>query len=162
MSDFESAVLVIYKHQMYAAYLSPIVAGIAIFPALYALFQLISQVKISRLNTLLLLEQDMSQRRDRLSTAATKLKEIEGSEEYKTNPKALEPFILLFNEARENYLNSLDRLCFCIIKNAFEEKDIRPDYRDVLKQAISDFKDQFGPGTSFRHILSLHNKWAET
>jgi len=81
---------------------------------------------------------------------------------YDLDPTILDPVIRQSNEAQENYLNSLDRLCFCVLRNKFSEDELRADYRDVVKRAIEDFPGQFTAASPFRNILKLHNKWADT
>lgn len=45
--------------------------------------------------------------------------------------------ILVFNEARENYLNSMDRLCACILRGQFPEEEYRKDYRNWVNEIMS-------------------------
>jgi hypothetical protein len=155
--------------QMWAAIATVLVAASAAWIGIRTLRQLVDQVKlaaeanaIGQLNALLVLEQDMSRRRDRLGEIATQLEHLQKSAAYNADPSILDPVIRQFNEGRENYLNSLDRLCFCVLRNKFSDDELRSDYRDVVKQAIVDSPEQFGAASSFRNILKLHNKWADS
>ena len=105
----------------------------------------------------------MSRRRDRVGEIAVELHKVAStSSAYQTDRSILDPIVGQFNEAKESYFNSLDRLCFCVIRNAFSEDDLRSDYRDVLKDAINTSPEQFGPGSPYRNILKLYDRWADT
>lgn len=60
------------------------------------------------------------------------------------------------------YLNSLDRLCYCLEKDLLSENELRSEYRDVINRAIKDFKDDFNTGTPYRNIKKVYEKWADT
>lgn len=169
MTEYESAMLTAASGQMWAAIVTAVIAFFAAWIAIRTLRQLVKQVTIAatantidQLNALLLLEQDMSGRRVRLGEIAVDLEKVQKSQAYKTDPTILEPIIRLYNEATENYLNSLDRLCFCILRGKFSDDELRADYRDVIKRAIEDFPDQFKAASPFRNILKIHNRWADT
>lgn len=168
MTAFESAMLTAARGQMWAAIVTAVIALVAAFIAIQTLKKLVEQVTVAatantidQLNALLLLEQDMSGRRARLGEIAVDLERIPKSEAYKIDPTILEPSIRLYNEAQENYLNSLDRLCFCILRGKFSDDELRADYRDVVKTAIEDFPDQFRAASPFRNILKIHDRWAD-
>lgn len=65
----------------------------------------------------------------------------------------------LFNSAKENYFNALDRLCFCILKDFLSEKDWRAEYRNCVKQVIDTHTDDFNEASPFRNIKKLNSKW---
>jgi hypothetical protein len=169
MTAFETASLAAAQGQMWAAIAMAIIALVAAIIAIKTLKQLVQQVTIAatansidQLNALLILEQDMSGRRARLVEIHVDLDRIQKSEAYKTDTTILEPIIRQFNEAQENYLNSLDRLCFCILRGKFSDDELRADYRDVVKRAIEDFPTHFTAASPFRNVLKIHNKWADS
>jgi uncharacterized membrane protein YfbV (UPF0208 family) len=176
MTPFETASLAaaqdtlsVLRWQAWAAEASVIVAFVAAAIAIPSLRNLTRQVKeaaqansIGQLNALLAIEQDMSRRRDRLSELGTKVQSVKESPEYKANAAILEIVISQYNESKENYLNSLDRLCFCILRGKFSEDELRADYREVIRRAITDFKDDFGTGTAFRNVRKVYERWADT
>jgi len=168
MTEFEVASLAVARSQMWAATASAIIAVIAAGVGITALWRLVAQVRaaveansIGQLNALLLLEQDMSRRRERVGKLTNELTRIKLSPDYIADQKTMDPIILEFEEATENYLNSLDRLCFCILRNKFSEEELRSDYRDVVKRAVGDFPNQFLAGSPFRNIVKLHDRWAD-
>ena len=68
----------------------------------------------------------------------------------------------LFNSAKENYLNAMDRLCFCILKEYLRDKDWRAEYRNVLKQTVEKFATtDFTEASPFRNIKKLNSKWQD-
>lgn len=67
----------------------------------------------------------------------------------------------LFNSAKENYFNALDRLCYCVLKEYLTDKDWRAEYRNVLMKTIEEFQDDFGEASQFRNIKKLNAKWQE-
>jgi hypothetical protein len=169
MTPFESASLAAARGQMWAAIATAVIALGAAIIAIKTLRQLVQQVtvaatanSIDQLNALLILEQDMSVRRARLAEIAVEMGRIQKSDAYKLDASALEPVLRQYKEAEENYLNSLDRLCFCILRGKFSDDELRADYRDVVKRAIEDFPDRFTAASPFRNILKIHAKWADS
>lgn len=176
MSQFEfeslriaQQTLAVYKWQMWAAVVTVVIAIVTAWVGIRTLKQLVQQVKIAaeantigQLNALLVLEQDMSRRRDRIGEIAAEMEQIQKSPAYNVDPTILNPVVRQFKEAHENYLNSLDRLCFCVLRNKFSEDELRADYRDVVRRAIDDSPDRFTASSPFRNILKLHDKWADT
>lgn len=66
-----------------------------------------------------------------------------------------------FDTAKENYFNALDRLCFCFEKNYVDEKDWRVEYRNVLKNTIDSYPNDFNEASPYRHIKNINKKWQE-
>jgi hypothetical protein len=61
--------------------------------------------------------------------------------------------------AIENWLNSADRLAFCIIKGYVPAKDWKAEYRTYLNQLVVGMPQRFNAGTRFRNIVDLDNQW---
>jgi len=169
MSPFETVSVKIAYWQMCTMIASVVIALIGVTAAIWTLRELVKQVRaavdlnsIGQLNALLVLEQDMSRRRDRLGEMLSQLHNVKNSDAYGRDKSILDPVIAQFNESQENYLNSLDRLCFCILKGKFSEDELRSDYRDVVRRAIEDFPNSFQAATPFRNILKIHNRWADS
>lgn len=66
-----------------------------------------------------------------------------------------------YSEALEDYFNVFDRLCYFILKNKLNEEDFRTEYRDMLSGTIKAYESRFGPGTIYRNMVKLNEKWAE-
>ncbi len=67
--------------------------------------------------------------------------------------------VALYESAKENYFNSLDRLSFCILKEYLKDKDWRTEYRNAIHQVIVQFPDDFNAASPFRNIKKLDDKW---
>lgn len=68
----------------------------------------------------------------------------------------------LLKAAKENYFNSLDRLCYCILRDYLEDKDWRAEYRTALNNAIITFPNDFLEGSPFRNMKKLNALWQST
>ncbi|MEE9658727.1 hypothetical protein [Enterobacter cloacae complex sp. CARB60] len=64
-----------------------------------------------------------------------------------------------FETTKENYLNSLDRLCYCIDKKYLVDKDWRSEYRNMLNETIDTFPADFGVNSSYRNIKKINEIW---
>lgn len=64
-----------------------------------------------------------------------------------------------FETTKENYFNSLDRLCYCIDKKYLADKDWRSEYRNMLKETIDVFHDDFGVSSPYRNIKKINELW---
>lgn len=69
---------------------------------------------------------------------------------------------LRFEEAIENYLNSLDRLCASIRRGIIPEHQYRDDYAKMLADVIRLYPCKLGDDTEFDNIKFLHDKWNRT
>lgn len=142
--------------------ISAIIAFFMLYVAGGQLKKLANQVEeavkansISQLNALLTLEDQISQRRQKLSKVGISIKQA-GPSSHDMDSLNLE-----FDEAKQMYLNSLDRLCFCVQKNFLPTDDIRREYKEVIKSAMNDFKDDFGPTSHYRNIKKIYEEWQE-
>lgn len=132
--------------------------------AIWQLGKLTAQVReavrsnsIGQLNALLALEQQIAERRLNLSQAGIAVKELNSSPDSDKFTSAS----LAFDEAKQMYLNSLDRLCFCVLKNLLHDADMRLEYRETIKMAVSQFPEDFGISTPYRNIKKVYEKWAD-
>ncbi len=118
----------------------------------------------STLMTVLELENELIRRKVSWDTESFGLRAygIEvNSQTTEVNQEHLELLIDKENVALENYLNSLDRLAYCIIHEYIADRDWRTEYRDVLFQVVDKKKEQFGVNSSFRNIIKLYNRWKD-
>lgn len=136
--------------------------------AISRLSKLVTQVEaaneansISRLNALLAIEDTIAERRLNLSETGIKLTEYKEDEDDNDQSK-LKALELEYNEAKQMYLNALDRLCYSLDKELLSEEELRSEYRDVIRRAINDFEDEFKTGTPYRNIKKIYEKWADT
>lgn len=111
---------------------------------------------IGELNALLALEAQIADRRLRLSQVGIAVKECKDESDENFYSLSLQ-----FDEAKQMYLNGLDRLCFCILKELFHGEDMRLEYREIIKAAIKDFSSDFETGTPYRNITKVYESWAD-
>jgi hypothetical protein len=93
----------------------------------------------------------MSLRRDRFHNIA---REVEA--------EAISPSIVArFDEAKESYLNAVERLASSILNGQFPEKEMKQSYREYIVSTIREFPDSFRPGTPLRKTLALNERWQD-
>jgi len=118
--------------------------------------------KINRVVSLLTLENTIAERRLVLRETGIKLRRL--IETNKSGKKIadfeIEGAKLQFNDAAEMYLNALDRWCFCFLNGLLSEEELRPDYRDLIENAVKkDFPEKFVTGTNLRNIVKVYERW---
>lgn len=148
--------LSIYTWGLVVSILSFLLASIAALVGIIGLKHIAGQFASAQLNTLVLIEQEMNKRRQRLAEIGAEISAVESSgipmsDELKRRA----------NEARESYLNSLERLASSILHAKFDEDEMRIDYKDYFADTIRAMPDDFRTGTRFRKIVQLHEKWAD-
>jgi hypothetical protein len=63
--------------------------------------------------------------------------------------------------ALENYLNSLDRFCYCIIHNYISDRDWKTEYREVVFDIVDNRPEKFGVNSRFRNTIKIYKKWKD-
>lgn len=109
----------------------------AIF-AIVQVYQIKNQLSSATLTNVLTLEAEMNSRKAKLDDINNEIEKanLEG----KLDKNAKEVFKRYQNSAIENWLNSVDRLCFCIKSNYLKEKDWKMEYRDYIIDIVRDRK----------------------
>jgi len=163
MSLYEKYSVILYA-------VSAVIASASLLAVFFQLKELVKQVKIgaesnniNKINTLLAIEDGIANRRLRLSESGIKVSELgKKKDSNNSNTIEFESATLEFNEAKQMYLNSLDRLCFCFIKGTLDENELRSDYRDIITNVVrKDFSDEFKMGTHYRYIKEVYEKWVK-
>lgn len=113
--------------------------------------------RISRLNALISIENKIQECRRDLALSGIEVAKLKNSCDDEFEAKKLR-----FDEAKQVYLNSLDRLCFCIIKGYLDEEEMKPEYRGLVNESVKDFKSDFEVGTKYRNILKIYDNWSES
>ena len=142
MTDYETRSLEIAQNTFFV-YLG---ADVIAFSTLRKIEQ---QLENAKWNVLLPFEQDMNTRRQYFSDMAQKLI---------TNPETYEA---RYQEAKENYLNSVERLASAILNGQFPEVEMKISYREYIISTIREYPDKFGAGTRYPRILKLYEKWSD-
>jgi len=159
MSQYEAQALVIAREAVNANWAAVGVASLALVVAVVAglvayntLQAMVTQLDTARWNSLLAFEQDMATRRSKFGEIAAQL------------DQAGAPTDLLrksFDEAKESYFNSLDRLASSILRGHFADAEMKQDYRDVVATVVRGFPDDFNTGTPYRKVVKLYNRWED-
>ena len=61
--------------------------------------------------------------------------------------------------AVENWLNALERLCFCINKSYVSGKSWRAEYQKYIEEAVENNQHLFGAATRYKNIKDLYERW---
>jgi hypothetical protein len=119
--------------------------------------------KNSNLMAVLALESSLSDARSKLAEVASQMALIanESKDNEGEEPVALTIVRLHYNERVEQYLNSADRLCACIIRGYVCETQYRQDYRPWISEIVKKHVDRLGPDTRHRNILKVNEAWSE-
>lgn len=151
------------------AIFSIIIACVALFIALKQIKQVNLQLlnlndsfRNSTLMTVLELENELIRRKVSWDYESFSLRQYgidTASHQKELNIDYLELLIDKEKIAFENYLNSLDRFCYCIIHNYISDRDWRTEYRDVIFDVVDSKSDQFGVSSRFRNTIKLYKRW---
>ncbi|KJL04352.1 hypothetical protein [Priestia aryabhattai] len=113
--------------------------------------------KISTLNTVLTLEERITENHIRMSEAITKVDELTAA----GNQADLDKAKLTLNLAIENYLNSMDRLCASIINGLIPEEEYSRDYKSAIYVIVKNkhFTNKFNTGSPYPNIIEIYDRW---
>ena len=158
MTDFETQTLQVARDTLTVfrwgvfiaacALLASVVAGVV---AYFTFRAIVRQLESAKWNALLAFEQDISARRDRFHEIAREL-----------DDGGISPSLQArFAEAKENYLNAVERLASSILNGQFPELEMKQSYREYIVSTIREFPDSFHAGTIYRKTLQLNEKWQD-
>ena len=108
---------------------------------------------ISTLGALIEIENQIQSNRDLLAKASVNVTMASEGD--------LDSARLYFNQCIEMYLNSIERLCFCIIKGHFDTNDMRREYKSVIEGAMNEHKDYYSQTTKYRNTVKIYHQWME-
>ncbi|MBD3581559.1 hypothetical protein [Flavobacterium selenitireducens] len=118
--------------------------------------------KNSTLMTVLELESEMNKRKENLDQSNFDFRQYGidvNSNGRELDDSSIELFRDRINVSRENYLNALDRLSYCIIHNYLSDRDWKTEYRDIIFDAVDNFSECYGVSSRFRNTIKLYDKW---
>lgn len=158
MNDFETQSLEIARDTLAVYKLGAFISGGALFASIVGgavayltLRTIVGQLQSAKWNALLSFEQDISSRRERFHNIAHELE-----------TGSVSPSVLArFGEAKENYLNAVERLASSILNGQFPEVEMKQSYREYITSTIREFPDSFRAGTIYRKTLILNDKWQD-
>lgn len=129
----------------------------AVFVAYFQLTNLNDTLRINSLMAVLQLEAELNARKEKVDEVAGKIKQLN-----LTKPEDIELIKVLGEEMNgylENWINSADRLAFCILKKYVPERDWKTEYRPYFTGLINEHVQFFQANSHYTNILDLHNKW---
>lgn len=100
-----------------------------------------------------------AQMNERKSAWDKSTQNVRMSEERKEAEEIMKIICDYHETTKENYFNSLERMCFCILKGYAAEKDWKVEYRTILQHTIKECEEDFGESSPYRNIKDLNNKW---
>jgi len=122
------------------------------------LLKLRKQINISLLLNVLSIEEEINLRKSKVDDIAHEIEvKLKTGNADTANLISIDEAYL--NTALENWFNSLDRLCFCIKKGYFKEKDWKAEYRDYIVEMVKTYPDKFGVSSKYKNIIDLNEKW---
>lgn len=144
-------------------------AGAAIFGLRIAknqLNQIKEELKIAAenkrtdsLRIVLEIETQMNSRKLEFDKAS---REIREAESINASDEKMEILNDYFESVKENYFNSLDRLCFCIRKDYLCDKDWKTEYQNLIHDVVVNYEEDFNEGSPYRNIKAINNKWQDS
>jgi hypothetical protein len=140
-----------------ASILAVIVAFFGLVVANKQLGGLRKSLQMNSLMAVLAIETELSSKKEKCDEVATALKRARTQS---VDSREVEILSRSLDSAVENWLNTMERLCFCIGKGYVSEKDWRAEYRQYIAEAIRSQSHSFQAGTPYKHILRLHEKWS--
>lgn len=149
--------------------LTMLISGGVLWVAYYQIKQVKKQLKglaenqkNSTLMTVLELESELNKRKENFDKANFELREynlgIENSKK-KLSKELLEIYTDKIDVSKENYLNSLDRLSYCILHDYLLDRDWRTEYRDTIFEAVDTYKENYDVSSRYRNTIKIYDKW---
>jgi len=114
--------------------------------------------KQESLRIVLEIESQMNSRKLECNKAAKLIREAKEANPGVPIPESLLDYL---ETTEESFLNSIDRLCFCILKEYIIDKDWKCEYRNLIRDTIKDFPESFTEASPYRNIINLNRKWQD-
>lgn len=114
--------------------------------------------KINKLIALLDLEKTINSNRLELSKTSHYI----NLESNNLNENELDSWNLQLDQCIETYLNSVDRLCFCLLNSYFDDDELRREFRMMINETYETYNPQINKGTHFRNIKKIYEKWSDS
>jgi hypothetical protein len=156
MTDYETQSLQIAADTLRVYFWGDVIAGCALLAAIYGGFVAFStlrkiseQLESAKWNAFISFEENMYVRRHRLSEIMQKI-----------NSEPME-YAAIYEEAKESYLNAVERLASAILKGQFPEDEMKTSYREFISNTVREHEDKFRVGTHYPRIVKLHEKWRD-
>jgi hypothetical protein len=160
MTPFEAQSVAVARDQFWVFVGGDFIAAGALLAAVVGGFLaykniqiIIEQLRLSRWSTLLVFEQDMANRREAFHKIDADMR---------AQPQISQEVLRArFNDAKESYFNSLERLASSILNGHFPDAEMKQDYHEVITSVVRAFPDDFATGTRYRKVIKLFNRWQD-
>ena len=123
-----------------------------------AWYQIRKLIRSNTIQLVLNLESELNSRKVRIDDVSSSLRHA-SNEGNMTKLEIIEDDL---EAAIDGYLNVLDRLCFCILKDYMKDRDWQSEYRELLQDTIRNNEDKFGTGTYYKNIKTLYENWSKS
>jgi hypothetical protein len=130
-------------------------AGVVV--AWWQLSNLNGTLRLSGLLTVLQLAAEMNSRKQRVDEINREIAILAAKQN--ASKAALSAFADEFDAAMENWINSADRLAFCIYKGYVKEAEWKTEYRNYFLKLLVDHPKYFGPGSPYHNLIDLTARW---
>ena len=137
-------------------WLASLTAVVAIVFGYRQLKQLNVSLKLNSLAIFLQIENEMNSRKVKMLECARALNEAKSKA---TKDKLADQLTEELKAYLCLYLNSVDRLAFCIRRKYIPESEAFDDYRDYFTEVISSYPEYFGADTKHRNVKYLYDHW---
>jgi hypothetical protein len=116
-----------------------------------------TELRMNSLMAVLEIEAEMNSRKEKVDSIAFKVRTLATEGKLSDDLKDV-----LTDErgcALENWLNSVDRLAYCILKNYLKDRDWRSEYCDYIQNIVRDNEFLFGAGSRYTNIIDINDRW---
>ncbi|WDI40222.1 hypothetical protein [Bremerella sp. P1] len=128
----------------------------AVLVAFFQLRKLNKSVAFAGLANVIQLERDMCNSKEKLDEINNRIRtECHNN----PDPAAIEILEDLRQCYLENWLNTVDRLAYCIIKKHLDDREWKVEYRPYINTVINSFPEEFGVNSIYTNTIDLHDKW---
>ncbi len=141
----------------WATAIGVLVAAVGVVVAYWQLSNLNATLKMNTLAVVLQIETEMNARKQAVDEVASNI-QIECAKSHR-NQATINALQGKLDGFLENWLNSVDRLAFCILKGFLSERDWKVEYRDYLNTLVSDHREKFNVDSPYTNIKDLHHRW---
>lgn len=136
---------------------SVVIASGALLVAWRQLAGVRTELRMNSLMAVLELEAEMNSRKEKVDIVAFKVRTLAAEGKLTDDLKEI-----LSDEQKcslENWLNSVDRLAYCILKDYLKDRDWRSEYRNYIQSIVRNHEILFGAGSRYVNIIDINNKW---
>ena len=116
-----------------------------------------TELRMNSLMAVLEIEAEMNSRKEKVDSILFKIRTFDAEK------KLTDDFKDIFNDEHncvlENWLNSVDRLAYCILKDYLKDRDWCVEYRDYIKDIVEQNESLFGASSRYTNIIDINDKW---